>query len=467
MTPAPLLTPLLTLLLTLAAPALAQPEPGPAPDLSSRLEQAWKANDTAQLASILDDAWTNDPVSAKKRTLQVLASDSDLFRPAAIAALGRHADAETLASVIRSTNRRAVGERRWLTYALSDRPKEESAEHLTALLRDQDLLIRAAAATGLARLKDPALLEPLLPLLREHPAWKPESSGDDQHSLQMALFGAIENATHQRPASSRDAKAALASLQDSPPSTPDPDKKPERFSLRGKTFLILPRFNLSFDLGPAAQISDARVRQLEKEVFPVADRMNAAATKVFGPLLPASVRLIIADQQRFSGYAGNSFRPGVSQGNQVVLREMSPELTEQVLGHEYIHVLHEAAFPKQPRWLMEGMAESISLSTAESVWNLEEVRRAGLERDVSKAVFAAILNWDGAASSGDQETRLYRLAHMAVDSLRFGPYGDRDVRLFLMMSRIGEGENPNAVLKSLYGADPRELDRRLQQWLAR
>jgi hypothetical protein len=56
---------------------------------------------------------------------------------------------------------------------------------------------------------------------------------------------------------------------------------------------------------------------------------------------------------------------------------------------------------------------------------------------------------------------------MAVDSLRFGPYGDRDVRLFLMMSRIGEGENPNAVLKSLYGADPRELDRRLQQWLAR
>jgi hypothetical protein len=116
---------------------------------------------------------------------------------------------------------------------------------------------------------------------------------------------------------------------------------------------------------------------------------------------------------------------------------------------------------------MEGMAESISLSTSEGVWKTEEVRRAGLERDVNKAVFAAILNWDGAASSGDQETRLYRLAHMAMDSLRFGPYGDRDVRLFLMMSRIGEGENPTAVLKSIYGADPRELDRRLQQWLAR
>jgi hypothetical protein len=76
-----------------------------------------------------------------------------------------------------------------------------------------------------------------------------------------------------------------------------------------------------------------------------------------------------------------------------------------------------------------------------------------------------LLNWDGAASSGDQESRLYRMSHVAMDFLRFGPHGDADVRLFLLMSRVGEKENSAATLKALYGGDAKEMDAKLREWL--
>ncbi|MFZ4575876.1 MAG: HEAT repeat domain-containing protein [Phycisphaerales bacterium] len=453
----------------LASSALAQQEEAPRPPALELLERAWKAKDSAGMAAALDEAWKADPGSAKKRTLQVLASESEFFRPAAMGALARHADSKTLAGVIRSTDRRAVGERRWLTYALADRPKEEALEVLTGLLRDSDVLVRAAAVTALAHFGDAEALRAAAHLLREHPAWKPDSSGDDQHALQMALFGAFEHVTHKRPPTAKAAKEALAATAASKEPAPaaDPEGKPERFTLRGKSFVELRRFNLTFDLGPDARVSEERVSVFEKQIIPVAEQMSEASKGVFGPILPASVRLVIADQQRFSAYAGNSFRPGVSQGNQVVLRDMNPEQTRAVLAHEYVHVLQQAAFPKQPRWLQEGIAESLSQSKKTTSWNLAAVRAARLEADLTNGVFGSVLNWDSAASSGDRETRLYRLSHLAIDSLRFGDYGDADLRLFLLMSRIGEGETPETALQSLYDADPTELDARLRRWVTR
>lgn len=439
--------------------------------LSESLERAWSRGDTKAMAVSLDAAWEADAEWARKRTLQILASNQELFRPSALAALAEHAEAKVLIDAIRTADKqRAVGERRWLTYALGSRAKEETGEALVALLKDQDVLVRAAAATALAGYEDPRVLDSVLPLMREHPAWKPAASEDDQHVLQMALYGGFELLTGERPGTPQEAKRLLAdALADSPRGKKEPREENERVRLnvRGKEYLKLDRFNLLYDLGPRAEISEARLRQLEKEVLPATDRMVKAGRSYFGPIVPAAVRFIIADKQRFSSYAGNSFRPGVSQGNQIVLREMDPETMRTVVAHEYIHVLQQAAFPKQPRWLVEGMAESLSLSTDGTVWTSAQLRVAGIDKEIEKGVFGPLMNWDGSASSGDQESRLYKMAHVAIDSLRFGGYGDPDVRLFLLMSRIGEGENPPAVFRSIYGEDARGMDAKLRAWLAR
>lgn len=453
---------LLPLLILFASAALAQSDASRR-DLAKPLDVAWKSQDSLAFSKALEDAWSTDPGWTRKRCEQILSSDADFFHPAALATLSRHADSQTLLHLINSLNRqRRVGERRFLIYALAEHPVDQVASPLAALARDQDPLIRAAAAATLGTFEKPELLEPFASCLREHPAWKPESASDDQHVLQMALYGAIEHMTKERPGSAREAQSLLVPVK---PQPTESAKKPETINIRGKSYLNVPRANLLFDLGPKTPVSDGRTRTFEKEILPVVDEMIKIGKPYFGPIQPAAIRLIIADKQRFSGYAGNSFRPGVSQGNQVVLRDMDPDLTRSVLSHEYIHVLQQAAFANQPRWLVEGMAESLSISKKETVWSRGAILSAGLESDVKKAVFGVLLNWDGAASSGDQESRLYRMSHMAIDYLRFGPYGDADVRLFLFLSRIGEKENPAATLKALYGGDAREMDAKLREWL--
>jgi hypothetical protein len=454
---------LLCILPLLVSPVFGQPEASRR-DLVKALDAAWKSQDSIAFSKALDDAWTADGAWTAKRCEQILSSDADYFRPSALAAIARHADVPTLARLITTLNRqRYIGERRFLIYALANHSEEQVASSLAALARDQDQLIRAAAVTTLGTFNKPELLEPFASSLREHPAWTPESPGGDEHVLQMALYSAIEHITRERPGSAREAKLLLTPAKPTaPPATAD---TPETIRVLGKSYFHVPRANLLFDLGPKSPVSSGRTRTFEKEILPVVEDMIKISTPYFGPIQPAAIRLIIADKQRFSGYAGNSFRPGVSQGNQVVLRDMDPDTMRAVLSHEYIHVLQQAAFANQPRWLVEGMAESLSISRKETVWSRGAITSAGLLPDINTSIFGVLLNWDGAASSGDQESRLYRMSHVAMDFLRFGPHGDADVRLFLLMSRVGEKENSAATLKALYGGDAKEMDAKLREWL--
>ncbi len=452
------------------SPPPAAADPGEMDALRARLETAWKAGDQGSMLAALDRAYAIDPVWTGAAAIR-LATDADTtLRPIGLRVLLNHADVATLVRAIERCDRtRQQTERRWLTYAIGLRKLEEGKAPLAALLNDQDPMVQAAAATGIALLGDAKLAETLIPKMREAPALKATWSGDRQDILQMRVHGAFTTLTGGRPRSAAEARRWWREngpqvIEKGPVTAPD-GPTPTTVN-RGKTYFQLPRFELSFEFGSGPKQAQEAAAAMAVLMQQATDRPLTSAQRVLGPLELAPIRLIIADRQRFAAFAGNSFRPGVSKGNEVVLLDGPAAMMVSTMAHEYVHVMHQATFENQPRWLSEGLAESLAVSTEKSVWSANLIARAGLDDAIRKGAFSELLNWRGPASSGDRENQLYALAHVAVDFLRFGPFAASDERLALFMGALSQRQNEAKAIEACYGLTVKDMDKALAEWVA-
>lgn len=451
----------------------------------NELDEAWQAGDFEKVKATLDAAWESDRAWALRSCSNLLLGDDVSARPLGLAQLVAHATTTEIVSALSAIDpSRARAERR--TLAMLAVPVFAAAEEddfrttIDMFLKDQDRVIRAAGATAIAHRKDPAYLEMLLPMLRESPTFKPTWDGDEEDILQSRLYGAFEAILGVRVKSAPDARAVLQNQtkpapSDAPPSErgtepgAEPSGEPPATAIkmtmiRGKPYFEINRFAVSFEFAEGRKGDERMARAVGEFASPASEMIAAIAEPIFGPLTIASPRLIIADKSRYSAVGGNSFRPGSGTGNEIALLESLPQSMAATVVHECVHVYHGASFEEQPRWFSEGLAESLSMSGTESMWNDREVRRRNFDDELEKGVFAELLGWKGPASSGDRENRLYAMAHLAVDFLRYGPHSAPEARLHLFMARIGTNESERSALEKLYGGDVKELDRRLAEW---
>ncbi len=433
------------------------------------LDEAWKAGDFAQVETLLNHAWTTDRGWALRSSFSLITSPDISVRPLGIAQLAAHATPEELANALDTLDpARLRPERRALamlaTPSLAKAPEEQFQPLIAALLRDQDRILRAAAATAIAKRGDASHLRALLPLLRESPTQKPSWDGDEEDILQSRLYGAFEAISGIRPRNATE--AGSVPLVPSPASETAPQEASDVSvqKIRGRTYYALRRFELCFEFGKGREGDVAMARAVDAFASPASDRIASVGQPIFGPLTIASPRLIIADRSRYSAVGGNSFRPGSGTGNEIALLESLPDAMAATVAHECVHVYHGASFEKQPRWLSEGLAESLSISSERSIWNEGEVRRRNLDDDLDKGLFSTLIGWKGPASSGDRENRLYAMGHLAVDYLRFGPHAAPETRLHLLMARLAVSESDRSALEKLYGASLRDLDRKAASW---
>ncbi len=495
---APFVISTLILIAWLDSPAAAQTAASPSPTVPDRsaesrvaraadrarlekLDVGWRTKDFATIDAIFDEAWKTDRSWALESSHRLAVGEDTAARPLGIAQLALHVTPSELLKCLRGFDQsRARAERRTLVMlslsALTTAPAADARAVAAALLADQDQVLRAAAATLAGVRQDAALTEALLPLLRENPTFKPKWDGDEEDILQSRAYGAFEAVWGVRPRSANEAGALLrvtVPFKETPargsnepldePSAPAPPLVSE--PLRGRPYFPIRHFLINFEFGNDRTGGSEMARAVEAFAAPEWEAMIAAAEPVFGPLPIASPRLIIADRARYSSVGGNSFRPGSGTGNQIALLESVPDAMAATVRHECVHVLHGASFERQPRWLSEGLAESLSISTGGSVWTPQTIRERQFDDELEKGVFTELLGWKGPASSGGRESRLYAMAHLAVDFLRFGPHAAPHARLHLFMAKLGDHQSDRTTLERLYGGTVKEIDRALADWV--
>ena len=440
------------------------------------LDKAWRSGDFATVTATLDTAWETDRNWALSSSRNLATGNLISARPLGIAQLVAHASATDLAACLAEFSpSKHKAERRTLAMLAVPAFASQNEAALPALvgflLRDQDRILRAAGASVIAASKNAELAALLLPLLRENPTFKPSWDGDEEDILQSRCYGAFEAIWGVRPRSPTEA-AALKSLPTlaaaQAPAKEPPPEPPTRLlvaeQIRGKPYFSINHFMVSFEFNKGRSGDPQMALAIQELTSSQSEEMAAAAAPIFGPLFIASPRLIIADRSRYSSVGGNSFRPGSATGNQIALLESLPESMAATVRHECVHVYHGASFEDQPRWLSEGLAESLSASTDQSVWTAAAIRQRNFDDELDNGVFAELVGWKGPASSGGREARLYAMAHLAVDYLRFGPHAAPEARLHLFMAKIANHESDRSTLEKLYGGTIKDVDRALAEW---
>ena len=135
------------------------------------------------------------------------------------------------------------------------------------------------------------------------------------------------------------------------------------------------------------------------------------------------------------------------------------------LAHEYIHIIHNSRYEKQPRWLSEGLAESLTRSPSHSMWNA--VGPSGQRRPAprtGRGFCLSVTRWDSEGSTNENPS-LYSRAHIFTDYLRFG-FVAGEARLACLMGRLSRGEPSQRAIEAVYGVPVDQMDAALQAWLA-
>jgi hypothetical protein len=455
----------------LGLPAIAWGQGGAAaaPERSG-LEAAVAAGDGPAAAAALDALWASDAVLAKESSWRLISSQTVAHRPLGLGAMREHASADDLAAVASALDgQQFPAERRWLVRALGERHDENARTLAAKFLGDRDPFVRAAAVSALADLGDVASVAAYARRLKRVPLEVQSWTSDDDGAEQMAMYGAVLTLTGLSPEAARDVQDWVRAQGDAigdmtPPPAPDPA---EAWAREGD-FLLTPSLRVEFDMRDAAAPEEGPsdeaefVAGLEQSVRAA----KVAAEPIFGRVHMPVVRLVFADDHTIGKFGGTSRGYyGFAHGNKIAMRLTKWGSVRLVLAHEYIHLIHSAQGEKQPRWLSEGLAESLTRSARATAWaNPLVPGRDEVFGVVAREGLSGVVRWESSGSSGEDPI-LYAKAHVAVDYLRFGGFGAEDARLALLVGRISRGERPERAVEQVYGRPMRELDEGLKAWL--
>lgn len=432
--------------------------------LSRECDAAWRANDHNALAAALDAAWSQDPAWARDRAFRVIQRGNGPQRAVGVQALTRHADAKSLGQAAAALSPgRFPDERRLLVRAMG--PGLEDLSHVKRFIDDEDPLTRAAAVQALADAGQRAGVGFFIGRLKDAPAAQGKWDGDEDGILTMSQHGALYSLTGYRAEDGPSAQRWWESAGRRDAEAPPAGRERQR---RGEAYYPTPSFDVQFKVqgidgtpksGPLAWgelstlLEEAKAQAL------------AAAEPIFGRMHLPPIRLLICDDTQFSAYAGLSFMGGVAMGNEIVMRLNEPRFMRGTLAHEYVHIIHGACYQEQPRWLGEGVAVSLSRSLTGSPWSWDFVSRAGLDEAVREGAFREAVNWTAGAASDEREGRMYELAYLVTDYLRFGGHAAPGAQLAMLMGKLSRSASATDALEEVYAMRIEALDAAVRHWL--
>jgi hypothetical protein len=440
--------------------------------LSSDIEEAWLAGESKKAETLMEQLWQQAPAGAADITMALLTARDPVQRPLAVGLFARFGSRDQKLAAIRALDeRRDSPEITILVRSLGGEDVEEPGKLLAPFLESRDLDVRQAALYALADSAPPTAIDAFVREMSNAPVASGSWGTSERERLMSAYFGVAYRLTGLRAQTGREVADWLATYRRDPEkaatlaerSITAENGQPNRVAFSSDEMLTFD----GFDLGVR---NEATGNRLPDEGLPalLADTAAKAAERaapVLGVVYLPPLRVYLADDRGFASLASNSYMGGQAEVNQLILRLGTEEQVRQTMAHEWIHMLHQAVFDKTPRWLAEGVAQSLSSEERASV--PVTVRRFALQDMIDKGIFTQLLTWQSGASSDSRESSNYAAAMLAVDFLRLGPFTAGDTRLNLLLGHISRGRGERDALERVYGMSTRDLDEAFRDWVAK
>jgi len=457
-------------LITLAPSVRAQDAEDPSRDAIQRMTKAVMRNDQPGLYAAMEQLWNLDAKRGGQSCVELITKGHSHHRPIALDILAKRATGEQLVGVVGMLGvNKYPEERRWLLRWAGTK-EDATVDLLTPHLRDQDRYVQIAAVLALADLGDVTAMRELSRSLPPPPL-KGRWAGDKSEMLAMAKYGAVRTLTGLRPDSSTDVRRWMRENARgldgmSPPSRPDPA---ESFEF-DKDQLRTPSLDIRFAAENYGEVIKSAGIESWAEFAIAMERAvefsSASAASIFGPIHLPAIELILADQRSIARYGGTSRGYlGFALGNRISMMFRDWPFVQGTLAHEYIHIIHGANYEDQPRWLSEGLAESLTRSPNRSMW--KAVGPSGQRRPAprtGRGFCLSITRWDSEGSTNENPD-LYTRAHLFTDYLRFG-FVAGEARLACLMGRLSRGDPSQRAIEAVYGVLVDQMDAGLDEWLA-
>ncbi|MCL4219855.1 MAG: hypothetical protein KJZ65_00660 [Phycisphaerales bacterium] len=440
-----------------------------AAELEQKITDAWVTGDMKAGEALLEAAWTSDATAASTVARQLLNGQMTAQRVLGLEQLARHADVSTLLDVIRKMNSRSERlEMAILVRSLGQRQLDNAESVLTPFVTSRDVYVRQAALYALGDAGTPRLLRMFVGEMRTAPAARDTWSDDDDDRLMSTMFGVAYKLTGLRASTGREYQEWLNLYESSPERAEEAARRsitaangqPNMLRFGSNEMRTYPGFDLGyqFQRPDPSLIDDRAPRQFVEELDAVCKR----AEPVLGRVHAAPIRIYVGDDGGFSALVGNRAVAGQAEVNVIYIRHGPLPTMRAVLARTYGHILQDAMYADQPRWLSDGFA--LSMSSPESRWTMSTVRSANIDAAVQQGVFRRLIGWGGQATADVRDQENYQLSRLAVDFLRSGPYPAGNTRLRLVMGRISTGMSDREALAEFY-AHPDDLDRQILEWL--
>jgi len=454
-----------------------------------RLKEAGQADDLPALCAAIEDLYDVDPRRAHAMTQRLIERGSPSWRCAGVSLAARLAAPKDVAALARRMHRsRHRDERRWLVRALGSRAaaivedgtSAEEVRDLEALcsllrdfLQDSDDLVRAAAIAAMSDAKMPVhairMFRDLPPAPSPGQQW--EGQETDQDVLTLSMYGAMRSLMGIRAESSSMLRTYLREAIAACPDIRAGETVPEALRRLGKANdPVSEYFEVRFHAMGGATMEDFDAEQVgfARRCDAAAEAAIAAAAPIFGRAHLPALRLMVFEDANALGTLGiptTGFN-GVSKGNTIgIVTQDGLDNTMSTLTHEYVHVIHNAHYTNQPRWLMEGVAESLSESATQSAWRHRPARRDDLDRLFGRGLNERLFSWTSGGVAGGDEKDRYDLAHLFIDWLRFSGFAEPEARLAFFMGEIARGSTPATAFERFYAMSVKEADAAIRAWV--
>ena len=440
-------------------------------DLRGSIEQAWTSGDVTLAETKMRELWQKAPAAAGEITMSLLTAPDIVQRPLAIELFTQYGSQNQIISAIKQLDeRRDSPEITILVRALGSDTLEEPETVLAPYLDSRDVYIQQAALYALADSAGPEAADAFARGMSNAPVASENWGTSDRERTLSAQFGVAYKLTGLRADTGQEIAEWLALYQRDPDAATAAAKN-SLIGTDGKPRVV--RFSSDelrtyplFDLAVRNQATD---NQLPDESLPgllesAATQAAQRAQSVLGRVYLPPVRVYLADDRGFSSLSSNSFMGGQTRVNKVYLRLVDPQALGPIMAHEWIHVLHAALFDKTPRWLAEGIAESLSSTSHEL--DMPGINRVRAGEAVNKGLFTQLLTWQSGASSDSREADNYAAAKIGIDFLRFGPFTAGDTRVNLLLAHISRGRGEREALERAFGMSTRDLDQALRDFAA-